>query len=211
MQILLENKIINKFLNIPLIWNIAQNVIGAKSWKDDMYPSVFPVKAGTILDFGCSSGNETHLFLDFDYYGVDLNPVSIKAAQEKYKAQPHVQFTALNIITDGFKKDFFDHVLFAGTAHHLTDEELRQIIDILLSNLKTGGKLHFFDPIRKKGVDTMMTRFIIDADQGKHVREEEEYRSIFAKDKYTINEWKVFPSPDRFIKFPDFLYIEVTK
>lgn len=211
MQAVLENKFINKFLNIPLVWNVAQNVIGAKKWKDEMYPSVFPEKTGTLLDFGCSSGNETHLFLDFDYYGVDLDPNVIRAAKEKYKNYPNVHFSSLDIIQDGYKKDFFDHVLFAGTAHHLTDEQLKQIIDILLQNLKTGGKLHFFDPVRKEGVDTMMTRFIIDADQGKHVRAEEEYKNIFDKNKYTINEWKIFPSPDRFIKFPDFLYVEVTK
>ena len=211
MKILLENKIVNKILNIPGVWNFAQNTIGAKSWKDEMYPSVFEKKGGTLLDFGCSSGNETHMFLDFDYYGVDINPQSITAAQEKYKAYPNVHFFTRDIIKEGFKKDFFDHVLFAGTAHHLNDDELKTITEILIDNLKPGGQMHFFDPIADPTKDSWMTNFIINADQGKFVRTEEAYKGIFKNGKFNVAEWKNFPSPDRFIKFPDFLYIRIIK
>lgn len=211
MKMVLENKIINKVLNIPMVWNLAQNIIGAKKWKDEMYPSVFEKRGGTILDFGCSSGNETAMFLDFDYSGIDINPQAIKAAQDKFKDYPNIKFFALDIIKDGFKKDFFDHVLFAGTAHHLTDAELKSIIDILINNLKSGGQLHFFDPIAIPKKDSWMTNFIIRSDQGKFVRTEEAYTGLFRNGKYNITEWKIFQSPDRFIKFPDFLYVRIIK
>lgn len=211
MKSILENKLVNKVANIPAVWNIAQNIVGANQWKAWMYPSVFKQKGGTILDFGCSSGNTTAMFLDFDYVGVDLDPQTIKAAQGKFKQYPNVKFFNLDIIKEGFKKDFFDHVLFAGTAHHLTDDELRKIIDILIDNLKPGGQLHFFDPISKPGEDSWTTRLIIRSDQGKHVRTEDVYKSFFSPEKYRTTTWRVFPSPDRFIKLPDFIYICVIK
>lgn len=211
MQVILENKIVKKISNIPFVWNVAQNVIGARSWKDDMYPSVFERKGGSLLDFGCSSGNETKMFLDFDYYGVDIDAVAIAAAKEKFKQQTNVQFFNVDIIKDGFKRDFFDHLLFAGTAHHLVDADFEKIITILMQNLKKGGQLHFFDPIRQTEKDNWMTKLIIRSDQGKFARTEETYKTIFDPHVYNIAEWKIFPSPDRFIKFPDFLYIRIIK
>lgn len=205
------NKLVKHVVNIPFVWNAAQTVIGANKWKDWMYPSVFQKRGGTLLDFGCSSGNETPQFLDFDYYGVDIDPQVITAAQRKFKQYPNVQFFSLDIIKDGFKKDFFDHVLFAGTGHHLTDDELKKIIDILLENLKQGGQLHFFDLVRQPKKDGWMTQMIINADQGKHARTQQEYESIFEPSKYHVTETKLFPNPYRLIRFPDFLYLCVVK
>ncbi len=211
MKSILEYSVIKKVANIPYFWNIAQNVIGARAWKDCMYPSVFEKKEGTFLDFGCSSGNETGMFLDFDYYGVDIDETAIAAAKEKFSAYPRVQFFATDIIAHGFKKDFFDHVLFAGTAHHLTNQDFENILEILIENLKQGGRLHFFEPISQEGKDSAMTKFIIKSDQGKHTRTEQTYKDIFARKNYHITDWKIFQSPDRFIKFPDFLYASITK
>ncbi len=208
---ILESKIVKKIANIPLVWNLAQNIIGANQWKAWMYPSVFEKKEGTLLDFGCSSGNETAAFLEFDYCGIDLDAQAIRGAQEKFRRYPNVKFFALDIIKDGFKEDFFDHILFAGTGHHLTDDDLQKILDILMTNLKPGGKLHFFDPISQPEKDGWLTRFIIRSDQGKFTRTETTYKSFFDKSKYKVVEWKMFPNPYRFVKFPDFLYVELTK
>lgn len=210
MKSLFENALIKKIANIPVVWNAAQSLIGANQWKAQLYPSVFKQKGGTLLDFGCSGGNVTAMFLGFDYFGVDVDRQAIQAARNKFKQYPNVKFFDLDIIKDGFKKNFFDHILFAGTAHHVTNDELRKIIEILMENLKIGGQLHFFDSVTQTK-DNWMTRFIIRSDQGKNVRTEAAYESFFSPDKYIINEWRVCPSPDRFIKFPDFLYINITK
>lgn len=211
MKAIFENKIINKFLNIPIIWNTAQNIVGANQWKADLYPSVIAKKSGTLLDFGCSSGNETAAFIDFDYYGLDVDEVAIEGAKAKFAQFPNVKFFRLDIIKDGFKEDFFDHILFAGTGHHLTDSEVRRILDILMVNLKKGGTLHFFDIIRQPSKDNLITKYIINSDQGKNVRTEEIYKEFFDPTKYEITKWSMCPSPDRLIKLPDMLYVEIIK
>jgi SAM-dependent methyltransferase len=211
MKRILENALFKKITNIPIVWNMAQNIVGANQWKAELYPSVFEKKEGTLLDFGCSSGNETAAFLDFDYYGIDLDEQAIIAAQNKFKQYQNVQFMSFDIIKKGFKKDFFDHVLFAGTGHHLTDSELQKIFDILIENLKPGGQLHFFDIIRRPGKDKWRTRFIINSDQGKNVRTEETYKTFFDPQKYSIKDWKINMSPDRLVKLPDVLYVRVVK
>jgi SAM-dependent methyltransferase len=141
------NKIVNKILSIPGVWGFFQDFIGANQFKAKIYPSVIETKGGTLLDFGCSYGNETAAFIDFDYYGIDVDEQAITSAKAKFAAHPNVKFFCIDIIENGFKEDFFDHILFAGTGHHLTDDDLKKIVDILMKNLKNAGTLHFFDII----------------------------------------------------------------
>lgn len=201
-------KIATKIINIPFVWNAGQNIVGANPWKNRLYPSVFRSK-GTLLDFGCSMGNNTEVFLDFAYHGVDLDPEAIKAAEVRWKGQPNVRFEQRNILTEGYKKDYFDHILFACAGHHIPDEEMVPILDALLVNLKPGGELHFFDVLRQPGKDQFITRLIMNNDQGKHMRTKEGYEEIFRP--YHIAEQKLFPSPDRAIKLQDMLYIRLIK
>lgn len=209
MQKILENAQFKKISNIPFIWNIAQNVVGANQWKAELYPS--QVKGGkTLMDFGCSIGNETTAFLNFDYYGVDIDCNAIAAAQKKFSNHENVKFFCLDIIKDGFKKDFFDHILFAAAGHHLTDDELTKIIEILMSNLKPGGQLHFFDIIRQKK-DKWSTRFLSRVDQGKYIRTRDEYEKIFASHENKIQKTELFSSPERFVKLQDMLYYQIRK
>ena len=208
----MKDKIVNIILSIPGVWDFFQDFIGANKFKSKIYPSVFKKPGGTLMDFGCSYGNDTPAFLDFDYYGIDVDPQAISAAKAKFAAYPNVKFFCTDIIKDGFKENFFDNILFAGTGHHLTDDEVSKILDILMANLKQGGTLHFFDIIRQPDKDNIFTKLYIVSDQGKHVRLEQTYKSnFFDPTKYNINEWKIFPSPKRVIRLPDVLYVRIIK
>lgn len=211
LKYLLHNPLFIKIANIPIIWNFAQNLIGANQWKATLYPSVFQKKEGLILDFGCSSGNETSEFLDFDYYGIDLDAQVILAAQRKFQSFSNARFECVDLIQTGYKTNFFDHILFAGTGHHLTDDDLKKIFNILLQNLKIGGSLHFFDIIRQPNKDSRITQMIINSDQGKNVRTAEDYKSFFYEQGRTPSEWSIKQSPDRFIKLPDMVYALIIK
>lgn len=205
----LMNKIYKKIINIPFIWTMGQNFLGANQWKSSIYRGVFKTK-GKILDFGCSVGNLTGDFLDFDYYGVDSDNGAIGGAKKTFSGVPNVSFFALDIVKDGFRKDFFDHVLFACTGHHLSDEELPKVFESLLENLKPGGEIHFFDPIRQTK-DVFTTRFINNHDQGKFVRTVETYEKFFKEKGYKVAERKVCESPKSLIKLPDIYYARIVK
>ncbi|MDO8522612.1 MAG: class I SAM-dependent methyltransferase [bacterium] len=196
------------FINIPIVWNTFQNVVGANSWKNRIYPSVFKSK-GAMLDFGCSMGNNTEAFLQFKYHGVDIDRAAIEAAKKRWAGTPDVSFESLDILKHPYMHNYFDNVLFAGTGHHLTDEEIPHILDALLLTLHPGGELHFFDVLRQPGKDRFITRIIMNNDQGKNMRTREMYRAMFAP--YNVVEEKVFESPDRFIKLQDMLYFRVGK
>lgn len=196
------------FLNIPPVWITFQYFVGANQWKSRMYPSVFRSK-GKLLDFGCSMGNNTGDFLDFDYWGLDLDSTMIEAAKKRWAKRANVRFDCGDILEGYGKKNFFDHVLFACTGHHLTDEEIPKILDALLHALRPGGEIHFFDPIKQPDKDGFVTRLIMNNDQGKNMRTREEYDAMFAP--YNVVEKKLFESPNNLIKLQDMLYIRIVK
>lgn len=198
----------HKIAGIPVLWNIYQDLLGANQWKLRIYPSVFK-KPGVILDFGCSSGNITSAFLDFEYYGVDVDCQAIANAKKKFSDHENVHFFCKDILTEDFKRDFFDYVLFAGTGHHIPEKEIVLIIDKLMGTLKPEGELHFFDIIRQPGKDKLITRFFTMIDQGKYVRTIKQYEKIFDRKKYNVVEVSIFESPDKFLKLQDFLYLKI--
>lgn len=196
-------------LNLPPVWLAFQYAVGANPWKSAMYPSVFRSK-GRLLDFGCSMGNNTADFLDFDYTGVDLDATMIEAARKRFAGHANVRFECGDILRMPEKAGQFDHVLFASAGHHLTDEQIPPILDALLGMLKPGGELHFFDPLIQPGKDRFTTRLIARNDQGKFMRTREQYEAMFAP--YPVVEKKVFPSPDgKLVKLQDMLYLRLRK
>lgn len=205
-----EYRIIKKIVNIPFLWNTWQSLLGANDFKLELYPSVFKNK-GTILDFGCSIGNTTKAFLDFEYYGIDIDPNTIKAAQKTFASYPNINFICLDILSRGFKPGFFDNVLCATVGHHLFDDQLVRVIAALFEEIKPGGELHFFDIIRQPGKDKLSTRLIINMDQGKYVRTAEEYKRLFKDHGYYFIENKMFPTPNRFVTLPSIMYMKLLK
>jgi hypothetical protein len=102
----------------------------------------------------------------------------------------------------------FDQIIFGTTGHHLTDQELRLIIETLLSYLKPGGSLHFFDIFRQPNKDGLTTRLLTKNDQGKFVRTLDQYENFFSTGNYTIAGKRIFESPkDRLVRLQDMLYI----
>lgn len=196
-------------VNIPWVWNILQNIVGANQWKWRMYPSVFEDKSGKLLDFGCSSGNTTAVFSDFDYVGVDVDAEAIESAKKKYTSHKNIRFYCVNILENSVPEAPFDNILFAAAGHHFCDKDLIAVMDKLVSCLKPGGHIRFFDIFRKPGIDGFTTRMLIRFDQGKFIRTLDEYNNLF-DGRYHVADKKIFPSPnDWFIKQEDFVYMKI--
>jgi len=199
------NKLLKNIANWPPLWNLLQDIVGANQWKLSMYPSVFVGKSGKLLDFACSQGNTVLAFVDFEYRGVDVDAEAIVTATERYARYPNIKFYCADILKESLPERDFDYVLFAAAGHHIPHENFKQTIDALLTYLKPGGTLHFFDLIRQPGIDGFTTRMLIRTDQGRFIRTKEKYAQIFSQ--YNVIDFKYFPSPsDWIIKQEDFVY-----
>ena len=160
--------IFNNLLSVPAFWNLVQNVLGATSFKRELYLSrLHP--PGKLLDFGCANGHIADAFLDFDYHGVDIDPIAINAAKRRFREKPNMHFVEADIRSRPFGPDYFDEVLFATTIHHLDDETLSAVLKELHYCLKPDGTIHVFDLVRQDH-DGWSQKLMRTLDQGKYTR-----------------------------------------
>jgi SAM-dependent methyltransferase len=203
-------RLLTNLVSMPGPWTFVQKHLGAPQFKRELYRS----KLGSpcrLLDFGCASGHLGDAFRDLEYYGVDLDPVAIAAAQRRFHDQPNMHFLARDIRDRPFPMEFFDAVLFACTAHHLDDTLLGSVLTELHFCLKSGGTLHFFDPVFHEPVSPsqMLMRRI---DQGRHTRTLAQILAIVEPlELFEIGEFSYHPPYGALLQDCDFLYLSLKK
>ena len=162
------SRIVTNLMSLPGTWDLIQVVLGANRFKRELYLSKLH-PPGKLLDFGCANGHLSDAFHAFEYYGVDLDPVAIAAAEKRHHGLPNLHFLAADLRTRPFPQAFFDEILFAGTAHHLDDETLRELLVELHHCVRPGGLVHVFDPVFRDPI-RWSHRLMRGLDQGKHSR-----------------------------------------
>jgi ubiquinone/menaquinone biosynthesis C-methylase UbiE len=104
-----------------------------------------------VLDFGCGTGRilEYDLFLNADYYGVDISSGMIKNARQKWKNRPHTNFYVYNGTLLPFEHETFDYVISTWVFQHIVeDNKLEELITKLARLLRPNGALLFIEQIR---------------------------------------------------------------
>lgn len=99
-----------------------------------------------IVDLGCGHGDilrDVAKFgrkrgYRFKLIGIDANQDAIDYAEELSQDYPELEFQALDIFSDEFKKQQYDVVLCTLFAHHFKDNELKEMLNGLLSNARLG-------------------------------------------------------------------------
>jgi SAM-dependent methyltransferase len=104
-----------------------------------------------VLDFGCGMGRilEYDLFLNADYYGVDISSEMIKKARQKWKNRPHTNFYFYDGISLFFEHETFDYVISTWVFQHIIeDDKLEKLIGELVKLLRPNGLLLFIEQVR---------------------------------------------------------------
>lgn len=104
-----------------------------------------------VLDFGCGIGRilEYDLFLNADYYGVDISSEMINNARRKWENRPHTNFYVYDGTSLPFKNETFDYVISTWVFQHfIEDDKLEKLIGELVKLLRPNGVLLFIEQIR---------------------------------------------------------------
>lgn len=132
---------------------------------------------GNILDLGCGVGSLAPLFKRDNYLGVDIDKKSIEFAR---KIHSGYRFEVADVTRFKSEKKF-DVVLIVGVLHHLRDEDIRNILEGLLSYLKKEGELVVIEAIPPIIKWNLPGQFLRANDNGKFIRQTEEYKSLIEK------------------------------
>lgn len=196
--------------SIPFVWNFGQKLLGAPAFKRDLYRSVLH-PPGPLLDFGCATGHIADQFSEFDYYGIDLDSAAIESAKLRFRDVPNMHFLSADIHARPFPENKFREVLFAGTAHHLSDELFLSILRELHYCLAPGGVLHLFDPTKQ--IDqNWQARFLWRIEQGKFGRTVEQILGMVKSlDLFEVGPHTLHRPYGALIRTSDFVYVPLTK
>lgn len=169
---------IEQLAQVPVLWTIFEKIFGADGQKEVVYRSAI-VTDKNLLDFGCSSGNTTRAFLDFDYTGIDIDKRSIMYARRRWSKYKNVKFVCGDILNKEFDELRFNYILFAGTGHHISPDLFVKVTNKLVSLLKTNGQIWFYDILEPDKKSHFLTRILAAIDRGKYIRTYAQYKKIF--------------------------------
>lgn len=169
---------IRAVLSSPAIYDILQNVMGAKKVRQELvYEFIRPEAGCQILDVGCGTAEILkYLPNTVEYWGYDISPEYIAAAMARYGTRGRFQCGLLGE-TDLANLPKFDRVLALGVLHHLDDDEAMGFFTLAKQALKFSGSVVTIDPCLADGQNPI-ARFLISRDRGQNVRNAQGYSSL---------------------------------
>jgi 2-polyprenyl-3-methyl-5-hydroxy-6-metoxy-1,4-benzoquinol methylase len=110
---------------------------------------------------------------DINYTGIDLNSNYIEENKKKF---PYAKFyvskaDAINI------NEKFDIILCNAVMHHLSDEEIRQLLSNIKNMLSVHGKVIIQDPVRVEN-QHFFAKLLMDYDRGQNIKFEADFKKI---------------------------------
>lgn len=170
---------IYRLTQIPILYSAFQNALGAHRWRmqiAEMY--IRPTPGCSVLDLGCGPASMLPYLRNSIYTGIDLNPDHISVARRL--GIPGANF----IVGDAqsastLPEAAFDRVTALGLLHHLVDDQVRELAQIIRKRLRPGGFFVAVDPTFAPG-QHWIARRLAAADSGQNVRPPHDYGRLVA-------------------------------
>ena len=129
-----DNGGLKKILSMSWIYELFQNLVGAKSARVWLAENYWRLRGGEkVVDIGCGPGVAVeYLPKNVEYVGIDISEKYITTAQRKIKGN----FTFIVGTAGDFLKNpddrikLADLVLCNGLLHHLDDSEAIEVLQL---------------------------------------------------------------------------------
>lgn len=171
---------IKDILNFPSVYKLSQKIFLADNFRKKILYEFLNNKIDRILDIGCGPGNMIKYLSFNDYYGFDTSKNYINYAKKKYV---NCNFFCELFTENSLKKiKKVDVALLFGLIHHLKNDEVIKLIELIKLSLNPKGKILVLDPVFINNQNPIAT-FLIKNDRGLHVRNEHDYIKLFELQK----------------------------
>ncbi len=172
-----SNSGVRGVLTNPQVYKWIRDILGLNRWLRRYVEYYVKPKVGDrVLDIGCGTGEVTRYLSGTKYIGVDRHSPYIDFATRNFGKNG--QFICADVADhiEVFRGEF-DIVIANGLLHHLDDVLAGRLFQIGEQVLSEGGRMVTVDPCRYPG-QAWITRFIVDKDRGKNVRQYKEYSEL---------------------------------
>ena len=164
---------LHKILSSPFIYSTFQKLMKGDKIRKKILELSIKKKNPKILDIGCGLGDSLEYIENPVYFGYDISKTYIEYAKKKYKKKG--VFLCRNFSQKEIKKlPKFDYILLIGILHHLTNDQILNLLRNIKKTLKKHGRLITLDPIYMKD-QNYFARFLISHDRGKNIKTKKEY------------------------------------
>jgi len=130
------------------------NIIRNEYYRD--YENYLFKENGKFLDIGCGTGWVGHNFAEQGMYvdGIDFSEEQIKAARDAAgkKGLKQIKFFCRDIVNESIigRFDNYDSVIINACLHHLSKEEMKEVLGKIYNILNENGKLYIYEPLIPK-------------------------------------------------------------
>jgi SAM-dependent methyltransferase len=184
----LVRDILHAPLRLPGFYQSLQDWVGATRDRAAFVRTHVTCRPGEkIVDVGCGTGSALEFLPATNYLGFDPNPDYIRVAHSRYgnratflcgdASSPRVWELARQA----------DTVLSLGVLHHLTDVEIRKILNLARTCLRPSGQFVFYEPCFS-GSDDWLGRIFMHLDRGGNIKTGHAWRALVSEFFGTINE-----------------------
>jgi SAM-dependent methyltransferase len=167
-------------LSLPSVFGLYQRVVGAPECHRRFLETFAKPCAGErVIDLGCGTGASlAHLPEGISYVGVDIDSEYIRGALARFGDRG--TFLCSDLVTADLSQFApLDLAISFGVLHHLNDDDARAVLEIARGVVRPGGRLVTIDPCYVRD-QSPIARFLNDHDRGRHIRDAESYRRLFA-------------------------------
>ncbi len=165
------------------VYNWVQRTVGSSTiWshlKDTLETEFTSFQKQDIwVDLGCGTSEFLEYIPDnIQYIGIDNNPEYIRYARSKFQYRKNCTFICGNWSTMVWQKNT-RVISVLGLLHHLSDEQVKEVLALSWNHLSEGGCLISLDgcPTNESG---LAERFFYWIDRGNYIRTKEHLCSLF--------------------------------
>lgn len=140
---------------------------------------VRPQPGDRILDIGCGPADDLAYMPEaIKYVGFDVSSSYVEAAKRRWgdRGEFFQARVSQTLLTDRQ----FDIIIANGVIHHLSDDEVHELLTLAHSLLTPGGRLVSKDPVYVSH-QRRVARFLARRDRGGHVRTVDSYLQLAAE------------------------------
>jgi SAM-dependent methyltransferase len=167
-------------LSFPAVYDSYQSLVGAPRCHQRFIAEMVRPRAGErVLDIGCGVGASVrYLPAGVRYVGIDISEAYIARARADYADRGDFFCVDAGSATAETLGQF-DLAFSFGVLHHLSDEMVGRVIDLVRKVVRPGGRFVTIDPCYAAGQNAI-AKLIIDNDRGEFVRDRDGYVPLLA-------------------------------
>lgn len=151
-----------------------------KRYIHDPIMANFSFDNKTVLDFGSGTGANCRMFSPDRYFGIDPDSKRIHYAKRLY---PNYSFQVLEHNQLPISDHSIDYILIVAVLHHVSTNEISLYLNEFLRVLKHSGTIIVIEPYLCSK-SPLCNWFMNWYDSGQHIRNEENYVSLFGESHF---------------------------